>query len=212
MPNLKQKTDDIRRQHILDAAIDVFEEHGFRGATIRQIAQKADVSDGTIYNVFANKEALLLAILRPLLEASSPPGLPPDLQDLGKGDVARLLTTLVSARWSTLTPKTLAMMRIVLSEALINRDLASAYLTQILLPPLDSAATLFEQLGKQNIVKSTNIHQTSHIMVASFMGLAVLKMLGLPALNGDSGDAIASHLGDILARALSEEAAGAISS
>src|SRR5690348_1956451 len=58
----------VRRNQILDAATQVFSEKGFHGATIREVAQAAGIADGTIYNYFANKHALLLSILDRLNE------------------------------------------------------------------------------------------------------------------------------------------------
>ena len=51
-----------RRQGILEAAARVFGRKGFDRATTREIALEADVSEGTIYNYFASKTELLLAL------------------------------------------------------------------------------------------------------------------------------------------------------
>lgn len=51
-----------RRQSILEGAARVFARKGFEKATTREIAQAADVSEGTIYNYFASKEELLMAL------------------------------------------------------------------------------------------------------------------------------------------------------
>lgn len=53
----------LRRTQILDAATNVSAEKGFHGATIKDIAVHAGIADGTIYNYFANKNALLIGIL-----------------------------------------------------------------------------------------------------------------------------------------------------
>ncbi len=51
-----------RRQQILDAALDVFAEVGFDGATTKQIAAQADVTQGLIYFYFPEgKEELFRA-------------------------------------------------------------------------------------------------------------------------------------------------------
>ena len=51
-----------KRVRIVDAAVEVFAEKGFRGARISDIARAAGVADGTIYLYFRNKEDLLLTI------------------------------------------------------------------------------------------------------------------------------------------------------
>ncbi len=49
---------------ILDAALKVFAEKGYRGATTRLIAQEADVNEVTLFRHFGSKEGLLRALAR----------------------------------------------------------------------------------------------------------------------------------------------------
>ena len=52
-----------RRAQILEAAEAVFAAKGYHGATTREIAQAADVSEGTLYNYFANKRDLFIGLM-----------------------------------------------------------------------------------------------------------------------------------------------------
>jgi TetR/AcrR family transcriptional regulator, fatty acid metabolism regulator protein len=52
----------IRKESIIQAAIEVFSKKGFKNASISEIAQKAGVADGTIYQYFRNKEDLFFSI------------------------------------------------------------------------------------------------------------------------------------------------------
>jgi TetR/AcrR family transcriptional regulator len=56
------------RQIILDAALQVFSDHGFRGATLDQIAAQAGLSKPNLLYYFENKEAIHEALLTGLLE------------------------------------------------------------------------------------------------------------------------------------------------
>lgn len=47
------------RTAILNAAVHVFSQHGFRGSTTRRIADAAAVNEVTIFRYFGSKEALL---------------------------------------------------------------------------------------------------------------------------------------------------------
>lgn len=47
------------RSTILNAAVQVFSQHGFRGSTTRRIADAASVNEVTIFRYFGSKEALL---------------------------------------------------------------------------------------------------------------------------------------------------------
>src|ERR687886_940786 len=54
-----------RRGQILDAALQVMAEHGFRGASIKRIAQRAGLrSPALIYWYFKDKQALFEAVLQ----------------------------------------------------------------------------------------------------------------------------------------------------
>ncbi len=55
-------------QAILDAALDVFSQHGFRGATLDQIAEVAGLSKPNLLYYFASKEAMHTALLSGLLD------------------------------------------------------------------------------------------------------------------------------------------------
>jgi len=52
----------LRRESIIQAAIEVFSKKGFQAAGISEIAQRAGVADGTIYQYFKNKEDLFFSI------------------------------------------------------------------------------------------------------------------------------------------------------
>lgn len=52
------------RQRLINAAISVFGECGFRGATTRRIADEAGVNEVTIFRLFGSKSALLEEAVR----------------------------------------------------------------------------------------------------------------------------------------------------
>src|SRR4051812_37589313 len=64
------------RNRILDAAIRVFAETGYRGATTRRIAQVADVNEVTLFRHFGSKEELLQQALQQVGTAEAPLKLP----------------------------------------------------------------------------------------------------------------------------------------
>lgn len=51
------------RERLIAAALQLFAEHGYHGASMRQIAERADVAVGGIYNHFRNKEEILTAVI-----------------------------------------------------------------------------------------------------------------------------------------------------
>ena len=51
-------------QRLLEAAGEVFAEHGYRGATVRQICEKAKANIAAVNYYFGDKDGLYLAVLR----------------------------------------------------------------------------------------------------------------------------------------------------
>ena len=58
----RQRRIERRRQRILEAAARVFARKGYAQATTKEIADEADMAEGTLYNYFDGKREILLAI------------------------------------------------------------------------------------------------------------------------------------------------------
>jgi AcrR family transcriptional regulator len=63
-PALTDESHDATRQHLLEAAAEVFAEVGFRAATVRQICEKAGANIAAVNYHFGDKEELYKAVLR----------------------------------------------------------------------------------------------------------------------------------------------------
>lgn len=53
----------LSREHVLDAAEEVFSRKGFHDATIKEIAEEAEFSVGAVYSFFENKDDLFLSVI-----------------------------------------------------------------------------------------------------------------------------------------------------
>ena len=65
MPRTKEQFEEIRRNtrySILQNALELFAERGFKGTSISDIAKAAGVSKGLAYNYFKSKNDLMLAV------------------------------------------------------------------------------------------------------------------------------------------------------
>lgn len=70
MPNTaarRQRQAEVRRSSILSAAARVIGEKGYAGATTKEIAAMAEISEGTIYRYFRSKHELLIGIVADLV-------------------------------------------------------------------------------------------------------------------------------------------------
>jgi AcrR family transcriptional regulator len=54
---------EIRRSQILDAAVEVFLQYGYGGATIDLVVERAGASKATVYSFFGGKDGLFAAIV-----------------------------------------------------------------------------------------------------------------------------------------------------
>jgi AcrR family transcriptional regulator len=79
------------RGRVLDAAAALFAERGFEGASIAAIAEKAGVSEETVYARFRNKRALLGELVERAVRGSDPRPVP-------EQDVPRALAAETSQR------------------------------------------------------------------------------------------------------------------
>lgn len=57
------------KERILAAAVEEFKEQGYSDASIRNIANNAEISLGNVYRYFTNKEALYFAVINPFMES-----------------------------------------------------------------------------------------------------------------------------------------------
>src|SRR5262245_60027943 len=63
-PRFQNTISSERYQRILDAALQVFSQRGYRDASVDDIAGTAQTSKGGVYFHFPNKEAIFLALLQ----------------------------------------------------------------------------------------------------------------------------------------------------
>lgn len=98
------------RERLLEAAVVLFAEAGFRGATTRRIAEAAGVNEVTLFRLFGTKQALLeQAVARS--QAALATALPDEPQD-----VVDELTAWARAHWRTMRERR-AVIRQMMSQA-----------------------------------------------------------------------------------------------
>lgn len=174
---LQQQISALKRTSILESAQAVFTEKGFHRATIREISTRAGVADGTVYNHFADKNALILALLGKFTQAAPTPPepvTPPDLETL--------IASSTQSHFAMLTPDNLSLFQAVLPEVLSNAALREAYLEQIVLPTTAAATGLIQTLSESSGIDPAQLKLHFQLEAALFMGLVVLRIIGDPDL------------------------------
>lgn len=62
------KSTTTRRDRVLDAALELFAEHGVHGTSLQMIADRLNVGKGAVYYQFQSKDDIALAVVRPIYE------------------------------------------------------------------------------------------------------------------------------------------------
>jgi AcrR family transcriptional regulator len=178
--NLSQRLAAVRRDHILDAATRVFAAKGFNGATIRDIAHVAGVADGTIYNYFDNKDALLFGILDRLNETERRER---DLTRPAGADPREFVRAYVRHRFAVFERVGFDAFQVLMSEVLVNPTLRARYLRDIIEPTFSTAdaavATWAPAQGEQ---QTPHPRLMTRMQAALVLGCVVLRLCGEPLL------------------------------
>ena len=128
------------RKAILDAALAVFSEHGFRGSTIDRVAERAGLSKPNLLYYYPSKEAIYVAVLEETLALWLEPlkALDPD------GDPIDEIGRYISAKleMSRLRPDA---SRLFANEILNGAPAIGAFLSGPLRDLVDEKATIIER-------------------------------------------------------------------
>lgn len=122
---------DARPSQILDAAMDVFAEKGFRAATMDEIAAVAGITKGTIYLYFSSKEDLFVAMARRQLQTVI--DLLPDIS-LNAGDSPEDVTRRVGRQFLRvlMSPEVVKVLPLLIAEFRHIPALQAAYREEVL--------------------------------------------------------------------------------
>ncbi|MGD2206256.1 MAG: TetR/AcrR family transcriptional regulator [Anaerolineae bacterium] len=163
-----------REERILDAATAVFAEKGFHQATIRDIAQLADVADGTIYNYFDDKFDLLIGIMSRIAEVEQ---LPEELRDALEGSARDFFVTAFCHRLGRIEQSE-EMLRAILPQVLINPELRERFYQQYVL----RVAALLEQFVRGQVergrIRPVNVPLATRLVQGIFVGILFMRILG----------------------------------
>lgn len=172
---MKDKWTTLRQQHILEAAATLFADKGFHQTTIRDIATAAGVADGTIYNYFENKHAILIALFEQLRTAVVNE---PQWQALPPGNIDILLEKLIEQPLNKFGQDHKVLFQIIVTEMLVDETIRHLYQTEILQPTLALAETILQSWVDNGDLKPIDVPLTVRIISALLNGLTLHLILG----------------------------------
>lgn len=135
------------RSRILNAALDAFEEKGYAASTMEEIAERAGVAKGTLYNYFDGKEALLSGLAEEFAQAVHG-----QLKRFAvkKSQPLRERILAVYEPWLG-TPRTLRVLRVIWGEGLRNPKITEPICRKFLLPVLEPQGLLSKFIEGEDI-------------------------------------------------------------
>ena len=198
-PNLHTRRDRriaARRAQILEAAEAIFAAKGYHGTTTREIAQAADVSEGTLYNYFASKRDLFVGLMISRTDA-----LVESIAEVRAGSVEGAMADF----WpdSSHACETHRHFRLFLQEARLDPEL-NRTLVQEMLPRISQQVErLMTDLIDAGVMRRVDPEIANWTLMSAVVGLALFSDLGAaPILETISVEALAAQVSDIFINGL----------
>jgi AcrR family transcriptional regulator len=163
-----------RKTQIVTVAAQLFAEKGFHRTTTREIADAADVSEGTLYNYIESKDDLLLDIMDMLDDLPSDTD---QFEQVVVEDGREFLMALMKGRRETIDQHN-PMLQSVLSEILVNPKLRQRYFEEQVSPGIALISQYLQYLVDNGQFRQVNVSIMSRTLVALLIGLYVLEVLG----------------------------------
>lgn len=173
-PPLTDQVAALKREHILEAAVQVFAEKGFHRAKVKDVAKAAGIADGTVYNYFASKDELLLGILKGLNESGERPKAFAEGSSL---DFKAFFTVYLRHRLELLFENA-DVFQAVLPEVIADATLRKRYLEAVVTPTTQLAETYFRAQIEAGEIRAVDVPLMTRAVSGMVLGLLVQLMLG----------------------------------
>lgn len=157
-----------RQNQILEAAAKVFARKGFHPTTTKDIAKEAGIAEGTIYNYFPSKTALLIGIFDLMRDVARQDD---EFSKVTPGDIRSFLKAFFRQPLMALKTDNFDLFRVVVSEMMVNPELKALYYQKILEPSFVMGEAVFQNWVEQQLIKPVNLKLTMRAVSAMVMGL-----------------------------------------
>jgi AcrR family transcriptional regulator len=201
-PRPRRRRPAERPAQILDAAERVFNRRGYDRATTREIAAEAGVSEGTLYNYFGSKRAILLALIDSVGESWRQ-----DIERIRAGTLEEAMAQLIAHRMRFVQehPTTI----LTLQQAVLDPEVGR-HLDAMVRRGQDDLMDRFRALSASGALRPVDPFVAEEALASMIMGLTIGIELAACGWHREPlpPEAIARGLVDVLMnglRARSEE-------
>lgn len=175
----QQRRIAARKQQILEAAIRVFLDRGYYRATTKEIAEAADVSEGTIYNYFQSKDDLLIAMINSFAMLDERREFFDESLDMG----FREFLTAYSNQRQRNTGDRFDVLFAIFPALMDNPEIRRRYNQEIIQPAMDMFADHIQKRIDRGEVKPIDqLPLVTRLLTAASLGTWLLILVGDPVI------------------------------
>ncbi len=138
---------NLAHKKVIQAALELFTERGIEATSMDAIARTSGVSKATIYNHWADKEALLMEVMIFVN------GLDRQPQDVDSGELRRDLTTVLCRRPpGEFEAERRRMMPALIAYSAVHQEFGAAWRRRVMDPPRHSLRQILRRGIERNIL------------------------------------------------------------
>jgi AcrR family transcriptional regulator len=171
----KAEGTEDRREQIIDAALRVFARKGVARATNKDIAREAGITPGLIYYYFADKEALLQAVIESRLPLRLFEQLEPEQWDAPPAEFLQAI--LCQALKIIESEQVISLIRTVLSEILHGEEIP--LLPGLFLPRIIGVLQRYLRLQRERGTVRTEVdpEEMAQVLLSTMIGLVMRRQV-----------------------------------
>lgn len=158
-----------RMDQIINAAIEVFLKKGYEGATTKEIAKKAKVSEGTIFRYFKTKKDILIAILNRMAEQVFLE-FEKEMHDNGNDNERETVKKLLKKYYRFIVNNS-DLLKILFFEVQFHKDLKKEFNENVLSKILEKSSDIIKEAGYEG---KTNSDIVVNVLCGLFFGLIIV--------------------------------------
>ncbi|WP_368654296.1 TetR/AcrR family transcriptional regulator [Ornithinibacillus sp. 4-3] len=189
-----------KQKAILEAATELFAEQGYAGTSTSEIANKAEVAEGTIFKHYKSKKGLLLAIVSPMMVKLLAPMIKKDLDKVLDQEFEYFqdfIRAMIVNR-KEFIQKNLPMLRILVQEIPFHPDLKEQFIEHVgkdIFDKLERIVKYYQDKGQIVDMEPSTIMRT---VATSILSYIIARYVFLPEANWDDEEVETERIIQIL--------------
>lgn len=169
--NRRERRIAARQEQILEAAATVFSQKGYERATTREIAEAADISEGTLYNYFNSKVDLLNGVSKAFADEITD-----KIASIEADNLEDMMAQLLTDRFRSGRERRLFIL--FLNEARLNSEVHHYYGQDALQRIISATEERFRSFMESGVMRPLDPSIAARAVSATIMGFAALYELG----------------------------------